>query len=230
MLELRASGWALHPSRWGARQGSRRPVQAWHHCPGAAASPDQRGDRGSAGAQPGLGGTGGDGRLLAGYPLVVGERLIGVWAMLARHPISDEVFDAMGAMANAIAVGLDRKRAAEAMARSEGWLATTLASIGDAVIATDGDGQIRFMNPVAERLTGWSQGEATGRPMEEVFRIINEQTRLPVEHPVARVIREARSSGWPTATVLIAKDGRGDPDRGQCRARFETVMGRSLGS
>lgn len=164
----------------------------------------------------------------AGYPLVVGERLIGVWAMFARHPISDEVFDAMGAMANAIAVGLDRKRAAEAMVRSEGWLATTLASIGDAVIATDGDGQIRFMNPVAERLTGWSQDEATGRPMEEVFRIINEQTRLPVEHPVARVIREGAIVGLANHTVLIAKDGAEIPiedSAAPIRDVYGTVIG-----
>ncbi|AGA28643.1 PAS domain S-box protein [Singulisphaera acidiphila] len=147
----------------------------------------------------------------AGFPLVVGERLVGVWAMFARHALSDEVFEAMAAVANGIAVGLDRKRAMEAVVRSEGWLATTLASIGDAVIATDGHGQVRFMNPIAEQLTGWTQGEASGRPMEEVFRILNEQTRMPAEHPVARVIREGVIVGLANHTVLIAREGAETP-------------------
>ncbi|WP_074310562.1 PAS domain S-box protein [Singulisphaera sp. GP187] len=86
-------------------------------------------------------------------------------------------------------------------------LDTTLRSIGDAVIATDGQGQVRFMNPIAEQLTGWTQVEASGRPMEEVFRIVNEQTRVPAEHPVARVIRDGVIVGLANHTVLIAKEG-----------------------
>jgi PAS domain-containing protein len=59
----------------------------------------------------------------------------------------------------------------------------TLASIGDAVIATDARGRMTFMNPVAESLTGWSDEEAAGKPLEDVFRIVNEQTRQPVQNP-----------------------------------------------
>src|SRR5258708_4312572 len=65
----------------------------------------------------------------------------------------------------------------------------TLSSIGDAVIATDDRAQVTFMNPVAEALTGWSQAQAAGRPLAEVFRIVNEETRRPVEDPAAKVLR-----------------------------------------
>ena len=64
---------------------------------------------------------------------------------------------------------------------------TTLYSIGDAVITTDMGGLVKQMNPVAERLTGWQEAEARGKPMGEVFRIVNEETRAKVEDPVARV-------------------------------------------
>ena len=86
-------------------------------------------------------------------------------------------------------------------------LATTLKSIGDAVISTDAAGVIRFMNPVAERLTGWSVANARGRPLEQVFRIVNERTRAPVESPVARVLREGAMAGLANHTVLISRSG-----------------------
>ena len=86
-------------------------------------------------------------------------------------------------------------------------LQITLASIGDAVIATDTAGQVTFLNAVAESLTGWKQEEAKGRLLEEVFCIINEKSRQSVEHPVAKVLREGRIVGLANHTVLIAKDG-----------------------
>ena len=147
----------------------------------------------------------------AGYPLVVEDRLIGVWAMFARHPLSELTLDAMATVANGIALGIERKRAEVALAKSESRLATTLSSIGDAVITTDGFGRVQFMNPIAEALTGWSKTEASDRPMEEVFRIVNEHTRQPVEHPVARVIREGVIVGLANHTVLIARDGTETP-------------------
>ena len=104
-----------------------------------------------------------------------------------------------------------RQRAAEAILQERSWLSTTLTSIGDAVIATDGDGRVKFMNPVAEALTGWLQREAEGQPMGEVFRIINEETRRPAENPVERVIREGVIVGLANHTVLIAKDGTETP-------------------
>jgi PAS domain S-box-containing protein len=94
---------------------------------------------------------------------------------------------------------------------SRQWFATTLASIGDAVIATDTKGFITFINPVAQTLTGWKQEEANGKLLKEVFKIINEQTREPVEDPVAKAIREGTVVGLANHTVLIAKDGRETP-------------------
>ena len=100
-----------------------------------------------------------------------------------------------------------RKRAEESLRESEQWLSTTLRSIGDAVIVTDAKGLVTLMNPVAEDLTGWDEAEAVGKPLEDVFNIINEQTGERAEDPVARVLREGVVVGLANHTVLIAKDG-----------------------
>ena len=94
---------------------------------------------------------------------------------------------------------------------SEKWFSTTLSSIGDAVIATDKLGNIQFENPIAEVLTGFKQEESIGKPLEDVFHIINEDTRKSVENPVLRVIREGIIVGLANHTVLIAKDGKEIP-------------------
>jgi two-component system cell cycle sensor histidine kinase/response regulator CckA len=86
-------------------------------------------------------------------------------------------------------------------------LSTTLDSIGDGVIATDTEGCIVRINPVAERLTGWAEEEALGRRLEEVFRVINEETGLAVESPVTRVLREGTVVGLADQSVLVARDG-----------------------
>jgi len=91
------------------------------------------------------------------------------------------------------------------------WLRVTLASIGDAVIATDTTGRTRFLNPVAEALTGWRDEEARGRPLDEIFVIHNETTGQPVENPVATVLREGRVVGLANHTVLTGKDGTRRP-------------------
>lgn len=85
---------------------------------------------------------------------------------------------------------------------------TTLYSIGDAVIGTDTDGVLWHMNPEAERLTGWKETEARGRKLEEVFRIISEDTRQAVECPVQRVLREGGVVGLANHTLLVARDGK----------------------
>ena len=87
------------------------------------------------------------------------------------------------------------------------WLRVTLASIGDAVMATDKSGRVTFLNAVAEGLTGWTLGGAAGRPVTEVFHIINEQSRKTVEDPVGRVLREGIIVGLANHTVLVRKDG-----------------------
>jgi PAS domain S-box-containing protein len=88
------------------------------------------------------------------------------------------------------------------------WLRVTLTSIGDAVIATDAEGRISFVNPVAEALTGWKTEEAVGLPISRVFRVVNEQTGQPLEEPVARVLREGRTVPLANHAALITKNGR----------------------
>jgi PAS domain S-box-containing protein len=99
------------------------------------------------------------------------------------------------------------RRAGAQIRASERWLGTTLKSIGDGVIATDAAGAIRFLNPVAAELTGWSQAEARGRSVEEVFRIVGGGGREPAESPVAQVLRQATLAGRPGHAVLISRDG-----------------------
>ena len=101
----------------------------------------------------------------------------------------------------------DMKRAEIALQESEQRWSTTLSSIGDAVIATDTSGKTTFMNHMAEELTGWTLSEGSQKPVKEVFNIVNEQTRLEVENPIAKVLREGIVVGLANHTVLIRKDG-----------------------
>lgn len=98
-----------------------------------------------------------------------------------------------------------------ALAENEESLATTLHSIGDAVLATDTAGLVARMNRVAERLTGWRFAEARGRPIEEVFNVIHEDTREPAEVPVAKVLATGEVQDLANHTALIARDGSQRP-------------------
>jgi two-component system cell cycle sensor histidine kinase/response regulator CckA len=100
-----------------------------------------------------------------------------------------------------------RKEQEKKIIESGEWLKTTLVSIGDAVIATDNQGAITLMNPVAENLTGWLGEEAIGKKIESVFKIINESSRKPVEIPINKVLREKVVVGLANHTILISKDG-----------------------
>lgn len=106
-----------------------------------------------------------------------------------------------------VEIALYKYGAEERLRESERRYATTLSSIGDGVIATDSLGAITFINPVAERLTGWPQAEARGRHLVEVFKIISEMTRLTVEDPVAKVLREGKTVALANHTLLIGRDG-----------------------
>ena len=90
-------------------------------------------------------------------------------------------------------------------------LHVTLASIGDAVISTDAEGRVEFLNPVAEELVGWKTEEAAGRILAEVFHIVNEETRQPVENPALRALRDGGIVGLANHTVLISRDGTERP-------------------
>jgi PAS domain S-box-containing protein len=90
-------------------------------------------------------------------------------------------------------------------------LRVTLQSIGDGVIATDVRGHITYMNAVAEKLTGWMEREAQGQSLDSVFRIVNEETRRPVENPAVKALRAGVVVGLANHTVLIRKDGQERP-------------------
>src|SRR4030042_3274629 len=98
-------------------------------------------------------------------------------------------------------------KAEAALRESEARYHTTLISIGDGIITTNADGRVELLNPVAEALTGWKLDEARGRPLEEVFHIVNEEPRQDVENPVGRVVREGLVVGLANHTLLIARDG-----------------------
>ena len=100
---------------------------------------------------------------------------------------------------------------AAAVAESAERLRVTLTSIGDAVIATDARGRVTLLNAVAQALTGWTEAEATSRLAEDVFVIVDEQSRRSPENPVQRVLREGVVTGLANHTLLISRDGREIP-------------------
>ncbi|HEX3476103.1 MAG TPA: PAS domain S-box protein [Kofleriaceae bacterium] len=147
----------------------------------------------------------------AGTPFVAEYRLrrsdgVYVWVEGRAIPL----FDSEGRIREWFGVTLDisaRKRAELETQRALTLWTTTLRSIGDAVISTDAHGGVRFMNPVAERLTGWRSADATGHTLVEVFPIFNEGSRAAVENPVDKVLREGVVVGLGNHTVLRRRDG-----------------------
>jgi two-component system sensor kinase FixL len=103
------------------------------------------------------------------------------------------------------------RQAQQALRESEQRWATTLASIGDAVVTTDRQGCVTYFNPVAEKLSGWGRQEAAGLPMEQVFPLVNEETLRPAENPVEKVLHSGRVAGLANHTALIARSGRRIP-------------------
>lgn len=129
------------------------------------------------------------------------ERIIG-WR-------ENDVYKLSSGEVVAIYKDMTAKKQAEAeLFRTKERFRITLESIGDAVIATDSEGQVSFINKVSEMLTGWNREDAIGEPVSTVFRIINEYTRKPVENPVDKVLIEHKVVGLANHTLLIAKDGR----------------------
>ena len=104
-----------------------------------------------------------------------------------------------------------RHRATKVITSQREQLRVTLTSIGDAVMATDAQGNVTYLNAVAQQLTGWSFEEAHGRPLVSVFKIINENSRQPAENPVAKVLTQGQIVGLANHTILIAKDGTERP-------------------
>jgi PAS domain S-box-containing protein len=146
-----------------------------------------------------------------GSPLAAQHRLhrhdgVYVWTETRAIPLRDSD----GRVREWFGVTLDisaRKQAELDNQRALELWTTTLRSIGDAVISTDARGGVRFVNPIAERLTGWTAQDAVGRPLAEVFPIFNERTGAPVENPVDKVLRAGAIVGLAGHTVLRRRDG-----------------------
>ena len=106
-----------------------------------------------------------------------------------------------------VSILFDRLYTARRLAPAIRRLTVTLANLSDGVITTDVDGRITLINPEAERLTGWAQGSAAGRPLALVFQIVDEDTRQPVDDPVLRVLRTATAEGLSNHTILLGRHG-----------------------
>ena len=102
---------------------------------------------------------------------------------------------------------LDYGAQAAQLDESRQRFSTTLNSIGDGVIVVDPNERIEFLNPVAERLTGWSLGHARGKSMSEVFEILADETKIPTVNPARQVLREGRLAGVAKHTVLQSRNG-----------------------
>ncbi|HTP25537.1 MAG TPA: PAS domain-containing protein, partial [Anaeromyxobacteraceae bacterium] len=150
-------------------------------------------------------------------PIVKQGRLVGVFYLENR--LAPGMFTPSGVqttelLAAQAAISLENarlveemKRAEDTLARERERLAVTLHSIGDAVIATDTTGRVTMLNRVGEELTGWTQAEASGKSLAEVFQIVNEQTGAPAEDPVRKVLESGAVVGLANHTALIARDG-----------------------
>ena len=115
------------------------------------------------------------------------------------------------ALQNAQSILVARRRAEEALRQQSEWLRITLASIGDAVITTDAEGRVTSMNAVAQALTGWSQTDALGHFLTDVFQIVHEETRQPVENPAIRALQTNTIIRLANHTVLLARTGEEHP-------------------
>ena len=102
----------------------------------------------------------------------------------------------------------DRNEALMELRGQREWLSTTLGSIGDGVIATDPSGSVLLLNKVAEQLTGWTLAEARGRPIWEVFRVIDETTRKPLDDPALKALRERHVTRLESGALLVTRDDR----------------------
>jgi PAS domain S-box-containing protein len=132
------------------------------------------------------------------------------WLSHACQPVFDEKGTFLGRRISNRDI-TDRKLAEEALGKSEKRWEATIASIGDAVIATDTAAKITFMNKVAEEATGWSLSEAEGEPLGKVFHIINEHSGRLVQNPVTKVLQKGVIVGLANHTLLVRKDNSSVP-------------------
>ena len=141
-----------------------------------------------------------------------------LWELLVTNVPQHEIyirllilacFAGFGLVVAGVVGKLERSR--RELRAGEQWFSTTLRSIGDAVVATDRQGRVTFLNPMAEKLTGWPEADARGRPCSEIFHIVDQATGQPAPDPVSWVIEQGRVVGLASNTVLKSRDGREIP-------------------
>ena len=125
------------------------------------------------------------------------------WELLPWHDLDGNV----GGLLMFSEVITERKLLEQKLFAEKELAQVTLKSIGDAVITTDASGKVQYVNPVAERLTGWSTAEATGRPSVEILQTIDRFTRKPIANPVDLVLQENQIYEFDSDTLLISRDG-----------------------
>jgi PAS domain S-box-containing protein len=165
-----------------------------------------------------------DFRAVVGVPLKSGSKVLGVLglAYLERgRAFKDEEIELLNRFAQLASLALDnallytsaqqelaeRKRAEEALAAEKEQLVVTLCSIGDGVITTDIEGKVVLLNPVAEKLTGWTQQEAAGKPLQEVLHVVQDKTQGLYENPIEKAIKTGIPTDLAHPAILIARDG-----------------------
>jgi diguanylate cyclase (GGDEF)-like protein/PAS domain S-box-containing protein len=137
------------------------------------------------------------------------DRALGHMAVLDTAPLGPDMpaMSILKIFAARAGAEIERKIAEAALAQEKERAQVTLASIGDAVIRTDAEGLIDYMNPVAERLTGWATTEACGEPVLHIFQVVDEATGRPLPNPVERCLREGQVVELPDYSLLTRRDG-----------------------
>src|SRR5439155_11034434 len=110
-----------------------------------------------------------------------------------------------------IEIALYKHKMERRLRRIERWFATTIKSIGDAVMVTDTQGRITLMNPMAEKLTGWKSADAAGKPLTEVYQTVSAETRERIESLIAEALREGVVVGLTNRAVLVSRTGAETP-------------------
>jgi len=136
-------------------------------------------------------------------------RTIGLIGVLDRKPLTETQIteSTLQIFAARAASEIERKRSEEALAAEKERLAVTMRSMADGFITIDNSGSVLMLNAVAEKLTGWSQEDGTGRPLATVFRILNERNRKSCSHALQRIVEVGAAEGLDGPTILIARDG-----------------------
>ncbi|HKV08946.1 MAG TPA: EAL domain-containing protein [Thermoanaerobaculia bacterium] len=159
------------------------------------------------------------------------DRPLGHMAVMSTEPVDADLpaVSILKIFASRAAAEIERKLTEEALAQEKERAQVTLASIGDGVIRTDADGLIDYLNPVAERLTGWTVADASGEPVTRIFKVVDEATGKPLADPVARCLVEGRVIEHAGYSLLVRKDG-GEFVIRDSVAPIQDRLGRTTGS